>query len=100
MTKYTGTRIAPPGLYFNWTRRTMTHHELAGPLPGTGRERYIRVPMLLMLAAAPIMGLVFVIFLPFIGFAMVAKLLGDKLLHAAQTAMRERRLAKERGRRA
>ena len=47
---------------------------------GTPHDRLYRIPTLLMLAAAPLLGLAFVIFLPLIGFVMVARLLGDKLL--------------------
>jgi hypothetical protein len=60
----------------------MAHVENAGALPGPDTDRYYRVPMLLWLAGAPLIGLVFVIFLPFIGFVMVARLTGDKLRQA------------------
>jgi len=82
MATYTGTTHVTPGMYLNLRRRTITHIETEGPLPGGERDRYYRVPMILMLAAAPLLGLAFVIFLPFIGFAMVAKLVGDLLLDA------------------
>ena len=55
--------------------------------------RTYRVPTLLMLVAAPILGLLFVIFLPLIGFIMAARLLGDFLQQAFArtiTAVRHR----------
>jgi len=58
----------------------MTTVEKQGALTGTEGETYFRVPMLLMLATAPLLGLVFVIFLPFIGFAAVAYLAGQKVV--------------------
>jgi hypothetical protein len=44
------------------------------------------VPMLLMLALAPLLGLAFVIFLPFIGFAMAFRLAGEKAIEAGGRA--------------
>lgn len=79
MTTYKGTQQVTPGLYLNFKRRTMAHVEKAGPLPGADGDRFYRVPMLLWLALAPLVGLVFVIFLPFIGFAMVGRLTADKV---------------------
>ena len=78
MTTYTGTQKVQSGLYFNTKHLTITTMETEGTLPGTSDDRYRRVPMLLMLAAAPLLGLAYVIFLPLIGFGMVAYLLGHK----------------------
>lgn len=86
MTTYTGTQPVEPGLYVNTRNFRVTSMDNRGPLPGADGERYRRVPMLVMLAIAPLLGLAFVIFLPFIGFAMVAKLLGEKALQAAGRA--------------
>lgn len=83
MTTYTGNQNVDPGLYFNVKQFRVKSIERRGPLPGTEDDTYRRVPMLVMLAMAPLLGLAFVIFLPFIGFAMVLWLLGDK---AAQLA--------------
>lgn len=78
MTIYTGTQQVDPGLYMNLRKFAITSVEQRAALPGDATDTYYHVPMLLMLAAAPVLGLVFVIFLPFIGFAMVAYLLGNK----------------------
>ena len=83
MTTYTGNQDVDPGLYFNVKQFRITSIERRRPLPGTEDDKYRHVPMLVMLAMAPLLGLAFVIFLPFIGFAMVLWLLGDK---AAQLA--------------
>lgn len=78
MTTYTGTQQVDPGLYLNLRKFAITSVEQREALPGAPTDTYYHVPMLLMLAAAPVLGLVFVIFLPLIGFAMVAYLLGAK----------------------
>jgi hypothetical protein len=85
MTAYTGNQEVEPGLYLNLRTFTVANVEKAGPLPGTGDDRYRRVPMLLMLAAAPLMGLAYVVFLPFIGFVAVGYLLGGKAMQFAST---------------
>lgn len=78
MTTYTGTQIVDPGLYYAVRPFRLTSMDQKGPLPGAETREYHRVPMLLMLALSPLLGLAFVIFLPFIGFAMAFRLAGEK----------------------
>ena len=78
MTIYTGTQNVEAGLYYTARPFKLTTMDQNGPLPGAGDRTYHRVPMILMLALAPLLGLAFVIFLPFIGFAMVARIAGEK----------------------
>jgi len=42
-----------------------------GVLPGGAEDRYVRIHVLAMLIVAPFMGAAYVMFLPFIGIAMV-----------------------------
>ena len=42
-----------------------------GLLPGGSDRRYSRIPTVLFLLMAPFMGALYVVFLPFVGFAMV-----------------------------
>jgi hypothetical protein len=42
-----------------------------GVLPGTAEDRYIRLPALGMLLLAPVMGGLFVVFLPLIGIGLL-----------------------------
>lgn len=49
-----------------------------GVLPGSQEHRYLRVPILLLLVLAPVMGGLYVIFLPLIGFVMVFGFAGRK----------------------
>jgi hypothetical protein len=83
MTTYTGTQEVEPGLYLNLRKFAITSVDRRGALPGTATDIFRRIPILLMLAVAPVLGLVYVMFLPFIGFAMVAYLLSRKAAEAA-----------------
>jgi hypothetical protein len=79
MTTYRGNEKVQPGLYLNIRQLSFKSiSEKPAPLPGTSEDVYHRVPMLVMLVSAPVLGLVYVMFLPFIGFAMVTYLLGTK----------------------
>jgi len=80
MTTYTGTQIVAPGLYYATQPFKLTSVDERGALPGTEDRTYRRVPMLIMMVLAPLLGLAFVIFLPFIGFVMVARLAGEKAI--------------------
>jgi len=89
MTTYTANQVVDPGLYFSVKPLALTSIERTGPLPGSESDVYRRVPMLLMLAMSPLLGLAFVIFLPFIGFAMVFRLLGERAVEAGARAATE-----------
>jgi hypothetical protein len=84
MKRYKGTEKVEPGLYFNLRQLSFKSVDEEGPLPGRTEDIYRRVPALALLVVGPLLGLVYVIFLPFIGFAMIAWLLGVK---AAQVAV-------------
>ena len=61
------------GFYLN--RKTwdlVTVNGKKGLLPGETEDRYLKVPTLAMLAAAPVLGATLVVFLPFVGFALFA----------------------------
>jgi hypothetical protein len=92
MTTYTGTQPVKKGIYLNTKTFAITTMDAIGPLPGTERDTYRRIPMLLMLAAAPLLGLAYVMFLPLIGFIAVLHLLATSLVrvlgNAAANAVR------------
>lgn len=48
----------------------------SGMLPGAADDDYRRIPVGLVLVAAPVMGALFVIFLPFIGIALMLQQMG------------------------
>ena len=59
---------------FYWNRGTWHLENVegrTGTLPGDAETRYVWIPTLLMLVLAPIMGGLFVVFLPFVGFALL-----------------------------
>ena len=63
-----GTQVRK-GYYFSmksWTLQPVPAEGAA--LPGAAGEEYVRVPLLLAFAVAPVMGAAFLMFLPFVGF--------------------------------
>lgn len=81
MTTYTGRQTVKAGIYLNTKTYSIETLNQFGELPGTDVDTYRHIPMLAMLAAAPLLGLAFVMFLPFIGFAMMLHLVGTKAYH-------------------
>lgn len=53
-----------------------------GALPGAAADRLIHLPLPMVFVVAPVLGGLFAIFLPFIGFAMTFHALGKGLLKA------------------
>ena len=86
MSKYHGGQTAKSGFYWN-TRTwaiTMTERQ-GGVLPGDGQDRYTRIPVVAMLLVAPFMGAAYVLFLPFIGIAMVVDFVARRLGRGVKT---------------
>lgn len=72
MRRYQGGNEVKGGFYFNTNRKDLvTLEDDFGVLPGNETDTYIRVPLPVMLVGGPIIGLIYVIFLPFVAFAMV-----------------------------
>jgi hypothetical protein len=75
MTKtYTAGTPVKGGFYLNredWTMFVAPAE--GGVLPGEPGARYAAFPTLVMLVAAPVLSLAFVVFLPFIGIALTVK---------------------------
>ena len=86
MTRYHAGEKVGPGVYLN--TKTLSFASMAdeGPLPGAAGEEYRTVPAVVMLIVGPVLGLVYAIFLPFIGLAMVAWMLAGKLGHLTAEA--------------
>jgi hypothetical protein len=71
MARYIGGNAVPGGYYLNARRWTII--PVADPgakLPGDASDTYLRIHWLAALLLAPVLGGLFVVFLPFIGFAM------------------------------
>ena len=80
MATYTGNQTVKGGYFLNlrdWKLEVVEGD--TGVLPGDQDIRYRRVPMLGMLVVAPLMGLLFVVLLPFIGLAVI----GERLVKMA-----------------
>ena len=82
----TGGHTVKAGTYWNLSNGNRVQMEQEGALPGSGTTRYIKAPVAVMLMAAPVIGLVFAVFLPFIGIAMTLNLIGKKLVESATSA--------------
>jgi hypothetical protein len=79
MNRLTSGALVTGGYYFSIDRWEFTHvAEKGGALPGVG-ERYVRMPLPLLFTVAPLMGLLMVMFLPFIGFALTLSLVAKKV---------------------
>ncbi len=74
------------GTYWNLANGNRVNMEQEGVLPGDGKARYLKAPVAVMLVAAPVIGLVFAVFLPFIGIAMTLSLIGKKLVDGVASA--------------
>jgi hypothetical protein len=89
MKRFKGGETVDIGLYFNLRECAFKSVDEKGPLPGAEDDVYRRVPMLLLLLVGPVLGLVYVMFLPFVGIALVTWLLGVKAAHLVGSAARE-----------
>lgn len=103
MLNYQGSERVKRGLYWDMKKWDMAAiPKEGGILPGTEENRYIKFPTPLFLVLAPFMGLVYVIFLPFIGFAIVLGLIATKAVrafrrYAGTAVLRLMRLAESKG---
>ncbi len=77
--KRTGGTNVRSGFYWNLRKWEMvTLPRQGGILPGGQDDQYLRIPVVALLLLAPMMGGLYVMFLPFIGFALVFSYLGRK----------------------
>jgi hypothetical protein len=90
MKKHGGGEKVPGGFYWkqnNWEIEVVKGDE--GKLPGDAGTTYVRIPTLAMLVGAPVMGGLFVVFLPFLGFVMLANHFGKKAVSGLKQAADE-----------
>ena len=81
-----GGHTVKAGTYWNMENGSRVQMDQEGVLPGSGTTRYIKAPVAVMLMAAPVIGLLFAVFLPFIGIAMTLSLIGRKLVNVTTEA--------------
>ena len=86
--QYPGGEEASPGLYFQWRKLSFHTLDEGERLPGSMTDEYIPVPWFVLLVVGPFLGLAYLVFLPFVGIAMVAWLLASKLGELVATAAR------------
>lgn len=89
MLLYNGGHTATQGTYWNVTNGERVDVSSEASLPGNGGTRYIKMSGAMILLAGPALGLIFALFLPFIGIAMTLGLIGKKLVSGvAQVAVK------------
>jgi hypothetical protein len=92
MKHYIGNQQVEPGVYVNIRRFSFESLQSKGRLPGTERDQYHKVSPLTLLVAGPVLGGLYVVFLPFVGMAMLTWFAGGKALqlmaHAAAVSGR------------
>jgi hypothetical protein len=81
-----GGHTVAAGTYWNLADGNRVDMDQEGVLPGKRNEMYIKAPAAAALAAGPVIGLIFAVFLPFIGIAMTLGLVGRKIAEGVVSA--------------
>jgi len=76
-----GSKVTP-GYYLDIAAWSFSFVREGGSLPATGS--FIKTPLALVLAGAPVLGLLMVMFLPFIGFALTLGVIAKRAGEAVQ----------------
>ena len=87
MKRFEGGSKVKGGFYFNqqsWDLVTVSGK--SGVLPGSTRDLHLKIPVLLMLLGAPVIGAALVMFLPFAGIALFLHALYRKVVPASAPA--------------
>jgi len=79
MLKHNGGERVGKGTYWNLGNGERVDIQEEGILPGNEKKTYYRMPAAAIIVAAPVLGLMYAMFLPFIGIAMAVKLVGQKI---------------------
>ena len=83
MKRWSGGTTVEPGFYWSQKRwEIVTADEGSSVLPGGPTDIHRRIPAVAALLIAPVMGGVFAMFLPLIGFLLVLRELGARVLGA------------------
>jgi hypothetical protein len=95
MKGYRGNEAVSAGIYVNPRRFSLVSLDKGGDLPGPPGDLYLRVPAVVLFLLAPLVGGLFVVLVPLIGFALLAWAAGGKMLdllgHALPLSTRQRR---------
>ncbi len=80
MKRYYGGEVVKRGIYLSLNRKDLITIENEGEfLAGESNDSYVKVPPLAMIVVGPFMGLIYVIFLPFISFAVILGLVARRV---------------------
>ncbi len=87
MREHKANQTVPGGFYWNkGTWEIVPVNGESGVLPGDSSARYIRVPAALLVVGAPVLGGLFVMFLPFIGIFLALRELARRTGMAFKSA--------------
>lgn len=87
--KHQGGELARGGIYLSWaTKEFVTIEGGGGRLPGESNVAYLRVPFPALVLFGPLMGLIYVIFMPIVGPAMLIGLAAYKGALRMQSTVR------------
>jgi len=90
MTTYAGGTAVKSGYYLDLKKLSFAQVAKDGEkLPGGAANGYTRVPVVAVMAAAPVLGGLFVVALPFLAFGITVWAVGKKVAGAAGTGARE-----------
>ncbi len=78
MLKHNGGDRVGKGTYWNLTNGERIDISAEGTLPGDVKKTYYKMPAAAVIVMAPVIGLMYAAFLPFIGIAMLVKLVAQK----------------------
>jgi hypothetical protein len=78
-----GSDTVTQGTYWNLSTGQRVDIKEEGVLPGDSKTMFIRLNPVALLLAGPFIGLLFAVFLPFIGIAMTVLLIGRKVAESA-----------------
>jgi hypothetical protein len=77
--KHIGGETVTKGNYWNFSNGDRISMDNGGVLPGGRTTTYYKASPLVILSAGPVLGLIYAAFLPFIGLAIIAKMVFTKL---------------------
>lgn len=80
MLTYRGGNKVQRGTYWDLAKGERVDVLAEGILPGDGKTLFVKMPVAAVLLAGPFIGLLYAVFLPFIGIAMTLVLVGRKLV--------------------
>jgi hypothetical protein len=90
MAKYIGGMKVGAGYY--WNPRTWELHAVTaqgGVLPGSERASFVRIPFGLLFVVVPVMGALFLVFMPLIGFGLLASSLVKRVVGGVKSGAEE-----------